>query len=377
MVSISIGSAWTTAGTIGIALLGVAHVLGLSLEITAGAVVSGAYFGDKMSPLSDTTNLSPAMAGSELFTHIRHMFWTTGPAFLIALLLFVWLASDVSSQTTSTTAIEQSRAVLAQEFAIGWPTMIPLALVLGLALRKVPAYPAILLGALAGGVVALVYQPDALQRMGGDGIADGWRSVKAVWSALTSGYQSNTGDAVLDSLLSRGGMASMLNTVWLIISALSFGAMMEHTGLLKRLVALLLKRVRGTGSLITTTVSTAIGMNIIGSDQYMSIVLPGRMFRLEFERRGLAPENLSRTLEDAGTMTSALVPWNTCGAFMASTLGVATLAYAPYAFLNLATPFIAILYGFTNFKITRLPGAGQAGMQAGRELAAAVTSSES
>jgi len=357
LVSISIGSSWTTASTIGIALLGVAHVLGLSLEITAGAVISGAYFGDKMSPLSDSTNLSPAMAGSELFTHIRHMFWTTGPAFLIALVLFTWLAWESVSDTASAVAIEQSRALLATEFVIGWPTLVPLFVVLGLALRKVPAYPAILLGALVGGLVALLYQPEVLVRVGGNDVDGGWRSIKAVWSALTSGYQSYSGDPVLDNLLSRGGMVSMLNTVWLIISALSFGAMMEHTGLLKRLVALLMKRVRGTGSLITTTVATAIGMNIFGSDQYMSIVLPGRMFRVEFERRGLAPENLSRTLEDAGTMTSALVPWNTCGAFMASTLGVATLAYAPYAFLNLITPLVAILYGFTGFKITRLPSA--------------------
>ena len=297
------------------------------------------------------------MAGSELFTHIRHMFWTTFPAFIIALVLFTWLAWGASSDGVNADAIAQSRSLIAQQFGSGWPTMVPLAGVLTLAWRKIPAYPAILIGALTGGLVALLYQPDALQRMGGGDFSPAWQSAKAIWTALTSGYVSTTGDPVLDSLLSRGGMSSMLTTVWLIISALSFGAMMEHTGLLKRLVAVLLKRVKGTGSLITTTVATAVGMNFVGSDQYMAIVLPGRMFRLEFERRGLAPENLSRTLEDAGTMTSALVPWNTCGAFMAATLGVSTLAYAPYAFLNLLTPFVAILYGFTNFKITYLPKA--------------------
>lgn len=353
LVSVAIGSAWTTAGTIGIALLGVAHVMGLSLEITAGAVVSGAYFGDKMSPLSDTTNLAPAMAGSELFTHIRHMMWTTIPAFVIALCLFVAFAWNAGEHTASADIIQQSRTLLTQQFAMGWPTMIPLVVVLGLALNKVPAYPAILLGALTGAVVAFFYQADSLSRIAETGTGS-WGAARVIWAALATGYESHTGDAVLDSLLSRGGMASMLNTVWLIITAMSFGALMEHTGLLNRLVAVLLKRVRGVGSLIATTVGTAIGMNIIGSDQYMAIVLPGRMFRLEFQRRGLAPENLSRTLEDAGTMTSALVPWNTCGVFMASTLGVSTFAYAPYAFLNLVTPLVAICYGYANFKITRL-----------------------
>ncbi|WP_323845938.1 Na+/H+ antiporter NhaC [Microbulbifer magnicolonia] len=353
MVSVSIGSAWTTAGTIGIALLGVAHVMGLSLPITAGAVVSGAYFGDKMSPLSDTTNLAPAMAGSELFTHIRHMLWTTVPSFVIALLLFCWLAAGTESSDTAD-AIAQSRELLASQFNVGWPTFIPLLVVLGLALRKMPAYPAILLGGLTGALVALLYQPEALNRFAA-AAEPGWRAtLTAIWQAMTTGYVSNTGDEVLDSLLSRGGMASMLNTVWLIVAAMSFGAVMEHTGLLQRLVQVLLKQVRGTGSLIATTAVTAFGMNIIGSDQYMAIVLPGRMFRLEFKRRGLAPENLSRTLEDAGTMTSALVPWNTCGAFMAGTLGVATLAYAPYAFLNLINPLMAIIYGFANFKIVRI-----------------------
>ncbi|HEY8567910.1 Na+/H+ antiporter NhaC [Microbulbifer sp.] len=354
LVAVSIGSSWTTAGTVGIALLGVAHVMGLSLPITAGAVISGAYFGDKMSPLSDTTNLAPAMAGTDLFTHIRHMLWTTVPSFLIALVLFTWLALGTDGDGSAET-IARSRELLQSQFNIGWPTFLPLLVVLGLALRKVPAYPAILLGALTGALVAIVYQPEALNRFAGESTGPGWRATAlAIWQAMSSGYVSATGDDVLDSLLSRGGMTSMVNTVWLILAAMSFGAVMEHTGLLQRLVQVLLKQVRGTGSLIATTVATALGMNIVGSDQYMAIVLPGRMFRAEFKRRGLAPQNLSRTLEDAGTMTSALVPWNTCGAFMAATLGVPTLAYAPYAFLNLINPLMAMAYGFANFKIVRI-----------------------
>jgi len=183
---------------------------------------------------------------------------------------------------------------------------------------------------------------------------------KGLWMALSNGFVSHTGDARLDELLSRGGMSSMLNTVWLIISAMSFGGVMEHTGMLQRIASGLLHTVKGTGSLIFTTVLTAIGFNIIAADQYIAIVLPGRMFRLEFERRGLAPQNLSRTLEDAGTMTSALVPWNTCGAFMAATLGVATLAYLPFAFLNLINPMMAIFYGFTRLTIVPLEKQEQA-----------------
>jgi NhaC family Na+:H+ antiporter len=231
-----------------------------------------------------------------------------------------------------------------------------LILLLGLAMKKVSAFPSIAIGALAGCVIALIWQSDLVQTFGNpDGELSHWAgSAKAMFVALADGFQIETGDSSLDQLLSRGGMSSMLNTIWLIMSAMCFGGAMEQTGLLQRLVETLLKGVRGTGSLITTTVFTAIGMNIIAADQYMAIVLPGRMFRLEFARRGLAPQNLSRTLEDAGTMTSALVPWNTCGAFMAATLGVPTLAYLPYAFVNLLNPVIAIIYGITNFKIVPL-----------------------
>jgi NhaC family Na+:H+ antiporter len=356
LVAVSIGSSWTTAGTVGLALVGIAEIMGLSMPVAAGAVISGAYFGDKMSPLSDTTNLAPAMVGADLFVHIRHMAWTTGPSFLIALVLFIWMGWDAGSGQASTAQITATQETLNNSYAIGIPTFLPLILLLALAMRKMSAFPAIAIGALAGCVVALIWQPDLVRALGDpDGTMSPWAaSMTGLFIALADGFQISTGDTSLDELLSRGGMSSMLNTIWLIMSAMCFGGAMERTGLLQRIVEALLKGVRGTGSLISTTVLTAIGMNIIAADQYMAIILPGRMYRIEFERQGLAPQNLSRTLEDAGTMTSALVPWNTCGAFMAATLGVPTLAYLPYAFVNLLNPVIAIIYGLTNFKIVMI-----------------------
>lgn len=358
LVSVAIGSSWTTAATAGLALIGIAHILGLSVEMTAGAVISGAYFGDKMSPLSDSTNLAPAMVAVDLFVHIRHMFWTTGPSFVIALGLFAWLGWGGEYTAAGDSAIVTARLLLEENYALGWPAFLPLLLLLGLSVARVPALPTIFFGAVAGCVVAALYQNEG-SRLFGDSsgtLSSHAAVIKALWISVSSGYTANTGDPALDQLLSRGGMGSMLTTIWLIIAAMCFGGVMEHTGFLRRLVVTALKGVRGTGSLIVTTVVTCIGMNIIAADQYISIVLPGRMYQVEFRRRGLAPENLSRTLEDAGTMTSALVPWNTCGAFMAATLGVATLDYLPYAFLNLLNPVIAIIYGMFNIRITPLAG---------------------
>jgi Na+:H+ antiporter, NhaC family len=356
LVSLAIGSSWTTAGTIGLALIGIAQIMDLSLAVTAGAVISGAYFGDKMSPLSDTTNLAPAMVGVELFVHIRHMVWTTAPSMVIALVLYTLMGLNAGAGQAPAGEIGAARDLLDENFAMGIPALLPLVLLLTLAMRKVPALPSITIGALAGCVVALIWQPDLVRAFADpeSAMAPWAASVKGLFMALTDGFSIETGDAALDELLSRGGMSSMLNTIWLIMAAMCFGGVMEHTGLLQRIVDALMKGVRGTGSLIATTVFTCIGMNIIAADQYISIVLPGRMYRLEFRRRGLAPQNLSRTLEDAGTMTSALVPWNTCGAFMAATLGVPTLTYLPYAFVNLLNPLTAIVYGITRFTITPL-----------------------
>lgn len=356
MVALSIGSSWTTAGTVGLALVGISQIMGLNPAMAAGAVISGAYFGDKLSPLSDTTNLAPAMVGTDLFTHIQHMLWTTVPSFIIALILFTILGWGGPETIASTGMIDETRIALENSFNLGFPTFLPLILLLTLAIKKVPAYPAIGIGALAGIVIAVTYQTEGVGVFVGaeEGTSQLLILIKGSWQALFEGYHVSTGLESLDELLSRGGMASMVSTVWLIITAMTFGASMEKTGLLLLITGAILKGVKGTGSLILTTVLTAIGVNIFASDQYMSIVLPGRMYKVEFAKRGLAPQNLSRTIEDAGTMTSALVPWNTCGAFMAGALGVPTLAYAPYAFLNILNPIIAVFYGFTNIALVKI-----------------------
>ncbi len=354
IVAIATGSSWTTAGTIGVALVGVATVQGLDLGLAAGAIVSGAYFGDKMSPLSDTTNLAPAMAGTDLFTHIRHMVYTTVPSILVALILFA-VIGFVKGGAADAPEIAAIQRQIESQFSVSVVALLPAVLVLVLVIRKVPAFPALMVGALTGCVFAVVFQPEAVLRFVGETeLPRALALAKGAWTALFDGFTSSSGNAALDELLSRGGMSSMLNTVWLIISAMTFGAVMETTQCLQRIAASILGAVRGTGTLILATLGTAIGMNVIASDQYIAIVLPGRMFRAEFRRRGLRPENLSRSLEDAGTLTSPLVPWNTCGAFMATTLGVATLTYAPFAFFNLLNPVVAAIYGFANITITKL-----------------------
>ncbi|MGB5586248.1 MAG: Na+/H+ antiporter NhaC [Gammaproteobacteria bacterium] len=353
VVATAIGSSWTTAGTIGVALMGVALALGLSPEIAAGAVISGSYFGDKMSPLSDTTNLAAAVVGTELFTHIRHMAWTTGPSFLIALVLFAAIGIFAEPGVDGPSLTETS-ATLAASFDLSPLTLMPVALLIWLALRRVPALPTILAGAALGGVLAVLMQPDRVVELAADPeLPLALALVKGVWTALFAGYSSATGDATVDALLSRGGMLAFLNTIFLILTALSFGAVMDHTGLLERLITAVLRAVRGTGSLIASVVGTTILSNIVTADQYMSIVIPGRMFREEFRRRRLKARNLSRTVEDAGTLTSSLVPWNSGGAYMAATLDVATLAYLPFCFLNLINPVIAIIYGIRGIKIDR------------------------
>jgi len=349
VTALSIGSSWTVAGTLGIGLIGVAAGLGVSLPITAGAVVSGAYFGDKMSPLSDTTNLAPAVTGTDLFSHIQHMVWTTTPSFLIALLLFA-LVGLTESPTGAGDALQETLTTLESTFYISPLMLLPVAVVVYMAWRRLPAVAAILAGVLAGIVMALGFQRDAIFELVHDTDAAPAAAVtKAIWVVLFDGYSAVTGNANLDSLLSRGGMSSMLTTVWLILAAMCFGAALEKAGVLERLVGLLIGLARSVGSLVATTVGTCIGVNALAGDQYIAIVLPGRMFRDAYRERGLHPKNLSRTLEDAGTITSPLVPWNTCGAYMAATLGVPTLAYLPFCFFNLVNPAIAIAYGYLRY----------------------------
>ncbi|MCL1056678.1 Na+/H+ antiporter NhaC [Shewanella gelidimarina] len=354
VVAISIGSSWTVAGTLGIALVGVASAMGLSVEITAGAIISGAYFGDKMSPMSDTTNLAPAVAGTDIFTHIRHMVWTTTPSIIIALIGFLLLGFN-SEATTNSSNFEATLSLIQSQFNPGFHLLLPLLVVLFVAYKKMPAFPTVIIGTIAGAICAAIFQFDSVVAFANDAtLLPVVALVKGIWVAMFNGYTANTGDEVLDSLLSRGGMSSMINTVWLILCAMTFGGIMEVTGLLKRILQGVLGGVKSSGSLIITTLVSCIGANLITADQFIAIVLPGRMFKLEYSKRGLAPVNLSRALEDSATITSPLIPWNTCGAYMAGTLGVATIAYLPYAFFNLVCPLISAAYAHYDFKIERI-----------------------
>lgn len=360
LASLATGSSWTTASTLGIALIGIAVAQQLSLPLAAGAIISGAYFGDKMSPLSDTTNLAPAMAGTELFTHIRHMMWTTAPSLALALSAFL-VAGWIAPRPTELPDLHAVFETLEKSFNVGPHLLLPVGLVLYLVVRKVPALPALALGALTGALFAVLFQSEALLRYVGEtSLPRSVALLKGVWMALFDGYKLTSDNSSLNNLLSRGGMASMLNTVWLIVSAMVFGAVMERTQMLERIAQSMLRAARSVSGLISATLATSVGMNIIASDQYIAIVLPGRMFRSEYQRRGLHPKNLSRALEDAGTLTSPLVPWNTCGAFMSQTLGVATLAYLPFCFFNLLNPLISALYGATGFTIEKLDSGAQA-----------------
>lgn len=350
LVSVAIGSSWTTAGTIGVALISIAAAMGLSIEMTAGAIISGAYFGDKLSPLSDTTNLASGLSGTDLFTHIAFLLWTTLPAFIIAILFFSF-TTMMMGDVVPESQIEALRQSISQTFTIHPILFLPLVVMLIMGIKRVPAFLAIFISTAIGAVLGGFFQ-------GVDG-AQGWvagtsAQLQIYWMAAASGYEATSGDAVLDDLLSGGGMGSMLTTIWLIVSAMFFSGMMERTGMLQRILVSLLLLFKRDGSLVAGAGMTALATNTIASDQYLSIVLTSRMYAEEFEKRGLDPVNLSRAVEDSGTVTSPLVPWNTCGAFMAATLGVSTFAYLPFCIFNLASPVISLLYASTDFKIRKL-----------------------
>lgn len=340
IVSISTGSSWTTVGTIGIALIGIGQTLGMPLQIIAGAIVSGAYFGDKMSPLSDTTNLAPAMAGTNLFDHIKHMLYSTVPAFLISLVLYGIIGFKYSGQSIDSTQINLMKDTLLSSFNTLSPILLMApALVILMVVFKVPALPGLLIGTLLGGFMAIIFQ--------GSSIGD-------VINVMHYGYLSQTGVSLVDDLLSRGGLDSMLWTVSLILCALSLGGMLEKTGILDAIATAVLKIAKGTFGVVFATISTCIFTNIVIGDQYLAIVVPGTMYKDEFRKRNLAPQNLSRALEDSATVTSALIPWNTCGAYMMATLGVSPILYLPFAFFNILTPIISLTLAATGISMTKL-----------------------
>lgn len=347
IVSTATGSSWSTGGTVGIALMGIGHTLQIPMEMVAGAVISGSYFGDKMSPLSDTTNLAPAIAGSELFEHIKHMVYSTIPAILLALIGFTVLGLFNAPTEQSIQGIDEVLRLMRENFYINPILFAVPGVVVLLVAKKVPALPALIIGCLVGALAALFFQVPLLEKMAG-GTFHAKGAYQTLIETAFGGFKIESGNAMIDKLFNRGGMSGMLNTVWLIVVAMVFGGLMEATGMLQALTQAILKLVRGTTSLITSTVASCIFLNATASDQYLSIVVSGRMFRKAFQDHKLKAKNLSRTIEDGGTVTSVLVPWNSGGAYFSSILGVATTAYLPFCFFNLLCPLMAIVLAATN-----------------------------
>ncbi len=352
IVSIATGSSWSTIATIGIALLGIGKALGISEAIVAGAIISGAYFGDKMSPLSDTTNLAPAMAGTDLFTHIRYMAFTTVPSMILALILFLIIGFKYDF-THAVVNVDNVKNAISGTFNTNPMLFLVPAILLTVIILKVPPLPALMIGTLLGGIFAIIFQPDIIKKV--SGIFDNYSEASyiAVMQSMFGDVALSTESIKVNELLRTSGMRGMLDTIWLILSAMVFGGIMESAGLLKRITMPIVRYAKSTGSLVASTVVTCIFFNTTASDQYLAIVVPGRMFRKTYAQKRLKPELLSRTLEDSGTMTSVLIPWNTCGATQSRVLGVSTMAYAPYAFFNLVSPLMTILFAYLNIKIRR------------------------
>lgn len=352
IISIATGSSWTTSATVGIALIGIAGALGIPLGMTAGAVLSGAYFGDKLSPLSDTTNLAPAMAGTDLFTHIKYMTYTTVPTLIITLIIFTIIGFTLDVEGAADT--ESLLASIRESFYITpWLFLVP-AVVIFLIIKKTPPLIALLAGTLLGAMAALIFQPSVVATIGGSDQLDFISGYKGVMNAITVETAVTTENEVLSDLFSSGGMAGMLGTIWLIVCAMVFGGVMDAIGALAAISKALLKLFHTTFGLFASTVASCLALNVTASDQYLAIVVPGKMYAKAYKDKGLAPENLSRTLEDSGTVTSVLVPWNTCGAYQAGVLGVDTMSYAGYAFFNWISPFMTLLFAAFRIKIREL-----------------------
>ncbi len=355
LVGMVTGSSWTTAGTLGVAFVAMARVLGLSEAIAAGAVICGAYFGDKMTPLSETTILVPKLVGGGLTVgeHVRNMFWTAGPAIGISLVIFLVLGLTAVPQGEASP--QAAVDALEASFNISVVALLPLLLLVFFSVRKAPPFLAIVGSALFAGILAVFTQRESVEAFVGDpALGPVATGIEAIYAAMATGYVSVTGVPAVDQLFSRGGMASLLTTIWLVLAALSFAAIMERAGFLQRLLAPIVSRARSRGSLILAVNASGIGLNVIAGDQYVADVLPARMFREEFERRGLAPQVLSRAVEDSGTVTSVLVPWNTCGAYISGVLGVPTAAYLPFCFFNILSPILDVIYGYVGFKVPKL-----------------------
>jgi len=354
IISIATGSSWTTAATVGIALIGIGEALGISLGMTAGAVLSGAYFGDKLSPLSDTTNLAPAMAGGELFNHIQYMLYTTVPTISVTLIVFIVIGLNL--ETSGTADIEAILASVDSSFNInGWLFIVPVVVVF-LIIKKTPPLAALLIGTLLGAIFALIFQPDVVAGLTGVDSLTFESAYKGVLKAITVETSVPSDNDTLSDLFSAKGMAGMLSTIWLIVCAMVFGGIMDGIGALDRITKSLLGMAKTTFGLFASTVGSCLALNVTASDQYLAIVVPGKMFAKAYKDRGLAPENLSRTLEDSGTVTSVLVPWNTCGAYHSGVLGVSVAEYFVYAIFNWLSPITTLIFAALHIKIKQLTG---------------------
>ena len=352
VISVATGSSWTTSATVGIALIGIADALGVSVAMTAGAVLSGGYFGDKLSPLSDTTNLAPAMAGTDLFTHIRYMTITTVPTIIVTLIIFIIIGLNLDT-TGQTNPTEILQSIEASFNVSAWLFVVPV-VVIALIIKKTPPLIALLLGTLLAAVAALIFQPDLVGLIGGDGLLTFESAYRGIIDAITVEITIPTDNETLQGLFSAGGMYGMLGTIWLIICAMVFGGIMDAIGALERISEALLNLFTSTFGLFFSTVSSCLALNATASDQYLAIVVPGKMFAKAYAKKGLAPENLSRTLEDSGTVTSVLIPWNTCGAYHSGVLGVPVVDYFFYAIFNYLSPFVTLFFAAFNIKIKQL-----------------------
>ena len=352
IISLATGSSWTTSATVGIALIGIGETLGISLGMTAGAVISGAYFGDKMSPLSDTTNLAPAMAGAELFSHIQYMALTTVPSIVVTLIVFTIIGFGID--VGGSPDISDKLMAIDEKFNVSLLLFLVPAIVIFMIYKKSPPLIALFVGTLLGGIAAVIAQPEIVAVIGGGDSLNFTSAYKGVMNAITVQTSVETSSAELNDLFSGKGMEGMLGTIWLILCAMVFGGVMEAIGALSKISAALLNLSNSIFGLFASTVASCLALNVTASDQYLAIVVPGKMFAKSYEEKGLAPENLSRTLEDSGTVTSVLVPWNTCGAYQSGVLGVATFEYFFYAIFNWLSPFMTLLFAALRIKIKML-----------------------
>ncbi len=351
IISISTGSSWTTSATVGIALIGIGSVLKIPLGMVAGAIISGAYFGDKLSPLSDTTNLAPAMAGGELFNHIKYMTYTTVPSILFTLIVFSILNLTQNYNVLPDTG--DLLGAIREKFTINfWLFLVPITVII-LIVKKTPPLVALLVGTLMGALFAIFFQPQILLDITGSKTLNSKIAYKAILDAISVSTQVNTSNAILNDLFVSGGMEGMLGTIWLIICAMVFGGIMDAIGALKVISNALLSWAKNTFQLFASTVASCLAINLTASDQYLSIVIPGKMFSKAYEERNLAPENLSRTLEDSGTVTSVLIPWNTCGAYQSGVLGVSVLEYFFFAIFNWLSPLMTLIYAALSIRIAK------------------------